>query len=142
MKSILYLLLFCAVSSLVAQESFIIENVTVFDGEKVMPATSVTIQNGRIEALGMAPTEGELRIDGTGKFLIPALTNSHVNAFSPLALQEAANARVLNLFDMHGMEPILELMKPQRNTPGVARLYVSGYAATGTGGHETQYGFV
>lgn len=141
MKSILYLLLFCAVSSIAAQESFIIENVTVFDGEKVMPATSVTIQNGRIEALGKAPKGGELRIDGTGKFLIPALTNSHVHAFSPLALQEAANAGVLNLFDMHGLEPMQELMKSQRSTPGVARLYVAGYAATAPGGHGTQYGF-
>lgn len=124
-----------------AQSSFVIENVTLFDGEKIITNTTVAIHEGRIEAIGESVHSDYTRIDGSGKFLLPALTNSHVHAFSPLALKEAANAGVLNLLDMHGLEPMQGYMKTQRDEPGVARLYVAGYAATAPGGHGTQFGF-
>ena len=141
MKSILQLLVFFVIATVTAQDSFIIENVTLFDGEKVIPNTSVTIRDGQIIAVGNEANDIDIHIDGTGKFLMPALTNSHVHAFSPLSLKEAANAGVLNLFDMHGMEPMQKFMKSQRGQPGLARLYVAGYAATAPEGHGTQFGF-
>lgn len=141
MKSILQIIIFCVISTVTAQDSFIIENVTLFDGEKIIPNTSVTIRDGQIEAVGNEASDIDIHIDGTGKFLIPALTNSHVHAFSPLSLKEAANAGVLNLLDMHGMEPMQKFMKSQQDSSGVARLFVAGYAATAPGGHGTQYGF-
>ncbi len=141
MKIILSYFLFTVNLLLFAQEGFIIENATVFDGDQVLEQTNVTVINGQITAVGEAPDGNYIRIDATGKFLMPGMTNSHVHAFNPLSLKEAARAGVLNVLDMHGMEPMQGYMKAQKELPGVARMYVAGYAATAPEGHGTQYGF-
>jgi hypothetical protein len=63
----------------------LIRNVTVIDGSGAppVPARDVLISGGRIAAvappgLSGAPADAE-RIDGTGKFLIPGLIDSHVH---------------------------------------------------------------
>lgn len=126
---------------LFAQKGFIIENATVFDGDQVLANTNVTVVNGQITKVGEAPEGHYIKIDASGKFLMPGMTNSHVHAFNPLSLKEAARAGVLNVLDMHGMEPMQGYMKAQKEQPGVARMYVAGYAATAPEGHGTQYGF-
>ncbi len=140
MKSILHLILFIALG-LQAQEKFTITNVTVFDGEKLLNNQNVSVADGEIVSVGTAPAIDVKTIDGTGKFLMPALTNSHVHVFSQIGLVQAANAGVLNVFDMHGMEPMQEALKNQNDSPNMARLYTAGYAATAAGGHGTQFGF-
>lgn len=143
MKSffITIVLLFCF--QLKAQESFVIKNVKVFDGEKTIENTSVKITGDKIEevAPNIEITEELNIIDGRGKSLIPALSNAHVHAWSPQSLSQAAKAGVLNVMDMHGVENFQQSMRMLKDSTDYARYFVAGYAATTPKGHGTQFGF-
>jgi len=135
------LLIFCF--QLKAQESFIIKNVKVFDGENTIENTSVKITGDRIEDVSpQIEISGGLEvIDGNGKTLIPALFNAHVHAWLPQSLSQAAKAGVLNVMDMHGFEDFQQNMRRLKDSTNFARYFVAGYAATAPGGHGTQFGF-
>lgn len=134
-------LLFCF--QLKAQESFVIKNVKVFDGEKTIENTSVKITGDKTEevAPNIEITEELNIIDGRGKSLIPALSNAHVHAWSPQSLSQAAKAGVLNVMDMHGVENFQQSMRMLKDSTDYARYFVAGYAATAPEGHGTQFGF-
>ena len=136
-----YTLLLLFTVQLISAQSFVINNVTVFDGEKVMGPTSVLVENGMIAKVSNTIGVRTQQIDGSGKFLMPAMTNSHVHAWAPTSLSEAAKAGVVNLLDMHGVEMAQGMMKSLRDSTNFARYYVAGAAATAPGGHGTQYGF-
>ncbi|WP_298324546.1 amidohydrolase family protein [uncultured Dokdonia sp.] len=141
MRHTLVILLLVSFCSVRAQQSFVVENVTLFNGTEILANQFVKVDNGIISKVSSNPLTAQATIDGTGKFLMPALTNAHVHTWAAPQLQEAAQAGVLNLLDMHGMEPMQEVMINLRDTSGNARLYRAGYAATTEGGHGTQYGF-
>ena len=141
MRLSLCILLLVSFFSVSAQQSFVVENVTLFNGTEILPNQFIKVDNGIISDVSSTALTAQTTIDGTGKFLMPALTNAHVHTWAAPQLQEAAQAGVLNLLDMHGMEPMQEAMINLRDTPGNARLYRAGYAATTEGGHGTQYGF-
>ncbi len=141
MRHTLVILLLVSFCSVRAQQSFVVENVTLFNGTEILTNQFVKVDNGIISKVSSNPLTAQATIDGTGKFLMPALTNAHVHTWAAPQLQEAAQAGVLNLLDMHGMEPMQEVMINLRDTSGNARLYRAGYAATTEGGHGTQYGF-
>ncbi|WP_299368720.1 amidohydrolase family protein [Winogradskyella sp.] len=126
-----------------AQNSFIIENVKLFDGESIIESVSVKVEDGIIKEVSktIQPTDKDEVIDGKGKTLIPALSNAHVHAWAPNSLTEAAKAGVLNVMDMHGLENYQIMLKQLKDSTNFARYYVSGYAATAPEGHGTQYGF-
>ncbi|WP_296312661.1 amidohydrolase family protein [Winogradskyella sp. UBA3174] len=137
---VLFVLISCAGYG---QNNFIIENIKVFDGEAIITSTSVKVENGVIVEVakkikGSAET---LIIKGKGKTLMPALSNAHVHAWSPQSLMEAAKAGVLNVMDMHGMEPYQGMMQQLKDSTNYARYYIAGYAATAPEGHGTQFGF-
>src|SRR4051794_22160361 len=69
-------LLFVANAVLFAQ-SLTIRNVTVIDANGVRPHQTVVITGRRIT--GVATSSSRVGIDGTGKFLIPALWDMHVH---------------------------------------------------------------
>lgn len=141
MKTIIHLIILFFIGLLHAQESFIIKDVTLFDGEKVIPKTSLLVEDGVISKVSKSIDKNTTIIDGNGKFLMPAMTNCHVHAWGAPLLQQAAQAGVLNLLDMHGVEPYQGLMKSYRDSTNYARFFVAGYAATAPEGHGTQYGF-
>ncbi|QIE58140.1 amidohydrolase family protein [Rasiella rasia] len=140
MKTLLKLLLLLCVSVVSAQK-FVITNVTVFDGEAVTDTISVLVEDGVITEIAKTITTDATTVDGTGKFLMPALTNCHVHAWSNDALTEAAQAGVTNVLDMHGVEMAQGMMKSLKDSTNYARCFVAGAAATAPGGHGTQYGF-
>lgn len=141
MKNILIVIALIFSASGISQE-FIIKNVTLFDGNSVIENTSVLVKDGYILQVGTTIKTNAEIIDGTGKFLMPSLTNSHVHAFSALSLKEAAKAGVLQVFDMHGMEQYQQQMQETFiNNPDYADFYFAGSAATAPGGHGTQFGF-
>lgn len=140
MKAFLSLLLFAFFSSGFSQ-SFVVTNTTVFDGEKVIENTSVLVENGTIIKIANDIQVKTQQIDGTGKFLMPSLTNSHVHAWSALALSEAAQAGVLHLLDMHGMEQYQATMAQLNDSTQYANYFYAGAAATAPEGHGTQFGF-
>ncbi|APY09223.1 amidohydrolase [Winogradskyella sp. J14-2] len=139
----LFLIFTFSVITLKAQNSFVIKDVRVFDGDTIIDQTSVRVANGRIVEISEAiilQKKDEI-IDGKGKTLIPALSNAHVHAWSPQSLKDAAKAGVLNVMDMHGVEPYQTAMRQLKDSTDYARYYVAGYAATAPNGHGTQFGF-
>lgn len=143
MKQKLLLLLIVFSIAVSAQDSFIIENVKVFDGENIIASTSIKVEDGVIvEIAKKIKASGETEvIDGKGKTLMPALSNAHVHAWAPQALSEAAKAGVLNVMDMHGVETYQTAMRQLKDSTNYANYYVAGYAATAPEGHGTQFGF-
>jgi imidazolonepropionase-like amidohydrolase len=126
-----------------AQASFVIKDVRVFDGDSVIASTSVKVENGIITKIAnvIEFTDDFEIIDGKGQTLLPALANAHVHAWAPQSLEEAAKAGVLNVMDMHGVEPYQMMMRQLKDSTNYARYYVAGYAATTPEGHGTQFGF-
>jgi imidazolonepropionase-like amidohydrolase len=76
------------------QTAFIGVNVIPVDGERVLEAYSVIVEDGRIVAMGprasTSPDADATLIDGTGKYLIPGLADMHIH----LANQEFMTALV------------------------------------------------
>ena len=143
MNRIIYTLVLLFCFQLKAQEVFIIKDVKLFDGEKVIAKTSVKVIGNKIVEVSQAIDENEdfKIIDGTGKTLMPALSNAHVHAWSPQSLREAAKAGVLNVMDMHGLETYQQFMLTVKDSTNYARFYRAGFAATAPEGHGTQFGF-
>ncbi len=143
MKCFFIATLFAICCQLQAQEGFFIKNVKVFDGEQVIESTNVEVVENRIIKISTElKTKPNLKIiDGKGKTLIPALSNAHVHAWSPISLKQAANAGVLNVMDMHGIENYQQNMRKLNDSTNFARYFIAGYAATAPGGHGTQFGF-
>jgi imidazolonepropionase-like amidohydrolase len=126
-----------------AQNDYIIKNVKVFDGQKITENRSVKVEANIITQVSPdIKIKNDFKIiDGKGKTLIPALSNAHVHAWSPASLKEAAQAGVLNVMDMHGMENYQQFMLNVKDSTNYSRFYRAGYAATAPEGHGTQFGF-
>lgn len=78
----------------IVDDGTIIQNVTVISPERAAPLShaAVVIRNGRIAEVGRNIVAGPHAryIDGSGKFLIPGLIDSHVHAGHSAALDEGA----------------------------------------------------
>ncbi len=92
-------------SASVMAQTFVITNVTVIDGSGSPPRlASVTVDDGRIRAIGQGarvPT-GARVVDGTGKFLIPGLWDSHVHLI-------LADTGTLQVFLANGVTGLREM---------------------------------
>ena len=84
-KTILLLALFLA-TSIWAQPTFI-RNVNLVDvrNGKIIPAQTIVINGKKIEQIGasseIAPISGASTIDGSGKYLMPGMTDAHIHFF-------------------------------------------------------------
>jgi imidazolonepropionase-like amidohydrolase len=78
----------------VVDDGTVIENVTLISPERVTPLVhaAVVIRNGRIAEISKNVIAGPhaRRIDGTGRFLIPGLIDSHVHVGHSAALDDDA----------------------------------------------------
>ena len=116
-------------SAAVQAESLLIRNVRVISdgvsggstGEhpQVSVAQDVLINNGKIQAIGAKPGQADKQIDGTGKYLIPGLIDSHVHldgipgyrgqdAKDELMLQQA-RAQMPRSYAYFGFTTVLDL---------------------------------
>jgi hypothetical protein len=85
-----------------------IENATVIamQGERLAPRMTVVIRDGKVAAIG--PTgqvtipRGAVRVPGTGRFLVPGLTDTHVHL-------EGQPETWLPLFLTHGVTTVINL---------------------------------
>ena len=86
MKKYIFLFLATAFQQAFSQ-TIIIKNVTLIDVKtgKAIPAQSVVIHNERIEMIGavkkIKDPANAIVIDGTGKFLMPGMTDAHIHFF-------------------------------------------------------------
>ncbi|MFF1573500.1 amidohydrolase family protein [Leifsonia sp. NPDC058292] len=113
-----------------------IVNTRIFDGEEVIPATSVVIEGERIKSIGGDIPEDALIVDGRGGTLIPGLIDSHVHT-SYEALQLALTFGVTTELEMQGM-----FTKHKRahvtDDDRVADVRSAGFGITPPGGHPSE----
>lgn len=92
-----------------APAAIAIVNVQVLpmDRQRVLPRQTVLVEHGVITRIGTGePPPGAIRIDGTGKFLIPGLMDLHVHlSFNP----EAEQRQLLQLFLANGVTTVMNL---------------------------------
>ena len=96
---------------------FLIENVRLFDGERVVERTSVAVRGEQIVAVGADLKLGAVgrRIDGVGKTLIPGLIDSHTHIQEAGQLRQALVFGVTTEFDMFGeVESIANKIQERR----------------------------
>jgi imidazolonepropionase-like amidohydrolase len=125
----------------------VFQDVRVFDGTAVRPATTVVIQDGLITQVGpAAPGADGARpqiVSGTGKTLLPGLIDGHTHAFDVSHLRQAAVFGVtteLDMFTDHAFAARMRAEQKAGEAKDRADLLSAGTLATPPGGHGTEYG--
>jgi imidazolonepropionase-like amidohydrolase len=97
-------LLACATSRQISPSGLVVTDVTVISPERAAPLAHayVRIVDGKIAQVSGRPLRGEQQIDGTGRYLIPGLIDSHVHLAVPpgypaamIAEQARANPEIV-----------------------------------------------
>lgn len=85
-KQIAFVLSFCIAASAFAQQ-IVIRNVNLVDVKtgKLLPGQTIVINGEKIEQVGpsakIKPIAGAQTIDGSGKYIMPGLTDAHIHFF-------------------------------------------------------------
>jgi imidazolonepropionase-like amidohydrolase len=121
-----------------------LDNVRVFDGERVLDATSVLVDGERIVAVGpevpasvAGRAAGEV-VDGSGQTLLPGLIDAHTHVFGSLCnLRLALVYGVTTELDMFSFPPELTgmLVEIAAEDDGVADVRTAGSLVCPPGGH-------
>lgn len=124
--------------------SVLIQNVRLFDGDRVIGKTSVLVTNGRIARLAPSiPAPGGVQvIDGSGKTLLPGFIDSHTHTWGS-ALRDAAVLGVTTVLDMFTDAKAAADFRKLDGTPAgreTADFRSAGVLATAPKGHGTEYG--
>jgi imidazolonepropionase-like amidohydrolase len=128
------------------KKEFVIRDVRIFDGTRVIPKGQVWVQNGRIKAVAAdvkAPASVR-KIDGTGKTLLPGLIDAHAHAYGT-ALSEALPLGVtteLDMFADHTFAAQIKKQQAEGKDLDLADLRSAGTLVTAPKGHGTEYGLV
>ena len=103
--------------------AFVGVNVVPMDREGVLRNQTVVVRDGRIAAIGPAATvripSGAVRVDATGKYLLPGLTDAHVHLRD---FDEETNLRLFDLFIANGVTTVLNLYGTPQHLELRARL--------------------
>ncbi|KFN46527.1 hypothetical protein N790_08595, partial [Arenimonas malthae CC-JY-1] len=127
-----------------APAGLLVRDVQVFDGETLLPRTSVRVRDGLVEAIGPgleAPAGYEV-VDGRGGTLMPGLIDAHTHVFGD-ARRDAPRFGVTTLVDMFSDPAGLPAARRERDSTAAtdrADLWSAGRLATAPGGHGTQFG--
>jgi imidazolonepropionase-like amidohydrolase len=156
---------FSAVIALQTATSVAITGGTVIDGTGAAPRpnTTIIVQGERIAAIGpaadVAVPAGALRIDATGKFVLPGFIDLHVHLMYPPTDAPQSDGigvlralRFMNLFqaagvtalrDVGGTVPVMQslLEGSARGYIESSRLFPVGQLITRTGGHGTTWSY-
>ncbi|MFZ6657489.1 CIA30 family protein [Undibacterium sp. TJN19] len=125
-------------------ESFLIQHVRVFDGEKMLQDRNVLIADRKIKDLNFTgkATPDTTIINGNGRTLLPGLIDAHVHVYQdmelPLLFGVTTQIDMANSVDL--MKQLNEKMRKGENHDR-ADVISAGLLATAPGGHGTEYGF-
>ena len=108
----------------------------IFDGEEVIPETSVVIERGRIVAIGGAVPDGAAIVDARGGTLLPGLIDAHVHT-SLDGLEQALTFGVTTELEMQGMFTRGARAQVAENDR-VADVRSAGFGITPPGGHPSE----
>jgi len=141
---LIFLLNVRAWSATVADESFVVRHVRVFDGHSIRPETDVWVQGGTIKAVGrgLKVSADSKVVDGSGDTLLPGLIDSHTHAWGD-ALHQALIFGVTTELDMFTDVKFMQQQKKEQaagRALDAADLFSAGTLATAPGGHGTEYG--
>lgn len=120
-------------------------DVNVFDGEELLPATTVLVEDGVIAAVGqdVQIPDGIEVIDGSGQTLLPGLIDAHQHVFTPQALVQNLVFGVTSVLDMFTAPEFASAMRAEQEAGQSAYradLFSAGVLATAPDGHGTQFG--
>lgn len=117
----------------------VIENVGFFNGEEDKGIVNVAINSDTIAAISTEPLLSDSTIDGSGKYLIPGLVNSHTHIWRTEDLKAGYDVGILANIGTHASDEKRDnLIKTKSKEEGYPFYYTSGIAATVPGGHPTQ----
>ena len=128
------------------KNDFVIHDVRIFEGARVIAKGDVWVQNGEIKAVGrtMNAPAGTRTMDGAGDTLLPGLIDAHTHAFGD-ALQQALIFGVTTELDMFTSYKYAQQIR-QGQAEGkyldLADLRSAGTLVTAPHGHGTEYGAV
>jgi imidazolonepropionase-like amidohydrolase len=122
------------------QCDLLIKNVSLFDGRENKGIVDIAVKGSSIIRIAKSSKEftASVTIDGTGKYMIPGLINSHVHLWDQKDLKAALQAGVFAVIDLHSSEGPDEFFRQLRDSVEYASYYSAGYAATVPKGHPTQ----
>jgi imidazolonepropionase-like amidohydrolase len=118
----------------------LIHDVRVFDGDKVLPRAAVMIEDDHIAQVVEGPTdmEADVRVDGTGRTLLPGLIDAHTHAFDG-SLAQALTFGVTTELDMFAMPGnVARLRRTAAESDGAADVRTAQVGATAPNGHPIQ----
>ena len=124
--------------------TFTIKKARIFDGESVISADTVFVEDGRIAGVRQALEQGgqSETIDGTGCTLLPGLIDSHAHILGN-SLKQALVFGVTTELDM-GTDGKFATQVKNKQAHGDlldwADLFSAGALVTAPGGHGTEYG--
>ena len=134
--------------------AFVIRDVRVFDGERVLERQTLVVGDGRITAVngsGVALPPGVETIDGTGRTLLPGLIDAHVHLpifGAEQALQQTLAFGVTTAINMWTGAPppgftgtsavARQKQIAATDSPALAWILTAGTGATAKGGHPAQ----
>jgi len=132
-------LIFLTSCSQPAKYELVIENVGLFNGEEDLGIVNVAINSDTITAISTNPLLSDSTMDGSGKYLIPGLVNSHTHIWRLEDLKAGYDVGILANIGTHASDEARDsLIKAKSKEEGYPFYYTSGIAATVPGGHPTQ----
>lgn len=122
---------------------FVVKDVRVFDGERLLPRASVHVRDGLIVSVGDSAPAGVETIAGEGRTLLPGLIDAHTHAFGD-ALERALVFGVTTELDMFTSHAFAAAMRREQagagGAPRRADIFSAGTLVTAPKGHGTEYG--
>lgn len=124
--------------------TFVIRNAWVFDGDKFLSPTDVSVEGGVLKAIGknLKVDPGTKEVDATGDTLLPGLIDSHTHTWGD-ALHQALIFGVtteLDMFSDYKFDAEVRKREAAGQNLNAADLRSSGTLVTAPKGHGTEYG--
>lgn len=125
-------------------QTFFVHDVRVFDGERIIAATDVFVQDGLIARVGkhLTAPAGVTVVEGAGRTLLPGLIDAHTHSWGS-ARRDALRFGVTTELDMFSNWHQIEAARRERESlapTAMADLWSAGTLATVPHGHGTEYG--
>ncbi|KAI0876919.1 putative hydrolase [Hypoxylon argillaceum] len=113
-----------------AENEIAINNVRVFDGYQLLPATTVVIKGNTIQSIGHI-TNTETHIDGNGGVLLPGLIDAHAHPGNITDLQNLSRYGVTTAMLMACFQP--QLCQSLKNHTGLVDIVAGSLPAAAPG---------